>query len=282
MHKLKYVITNALFALSLLSNHSNATTQDSDARTQSIKASNPIAFATKVIADEMYLPGQNGAPDLSELQLNLVAPYPLTEKVNLINKVKLPWDTRPNDNGTETALGKVNYQAFFSQATPMKFGSDSEVSFGIGPSVSFNTSQFDTTMFGDNTTQAGISGLAFAKSGGFTGIAGYQKLWAVSGDDLDTQSIQLVAGYTWNNGFSVNMAPYLSQTGEEDWYIPVGLGVGQFFKLGGKVPMKVIANAYYNAKVPDRMGDDHQWQFQLGVIIMAPSIFGIPLGPIPH
>lgn len=78
------------------------------------------------------------------------------------------------------------------------------------------------------------------------------------------------------------MAPYLTQTGDEDWYIPVGLGVGQFFKLGGKVPMKIIANAYYNAKVPESMGDDHQWQAQVGVIIMAPSVFGIPLGSMPH
>ncbi|GAM58730.1 hypothetical protein JCM19231_2768 [Vibrio ishigakensis] len=219
---------------------------------------------------------------LSEFQLNLVAPYPLTENIKLINKVKLPWDTRPTGEGTETALGKVNYQAYFSQATPMSFGDDFEVSFGLGPSVNFNTSQFDNQMFGDDSTQAGVAGVAFAKSGGFSGIAGYQKLWAVSGDDLDTQSIQLVAGYTWNSGFSVNMAPYLTQTGDEDWYIPVGLGVGQFFKLGGKVPMKIIANAYYNAKVPESMGDDHQWQAQVGVIIMAPSVFGIPLGSMPH
>lgn len=272
--------STAFIALTLLApSFANAADQDSEARKGSIKASNPIAYATKIIANEMYVPGQNGAPDFNEFQLNVVAPLPISEKVNLINKVKLPWDTRPDgQSGSETSLGKVNYQAYFSQSTPFTLDNDLEVSFGVGPSINFNTSDFDVEMFGDDSTQAGIAGVMFAKQGGFSAIAGYQKLWAVSGDDLDTQSIQLVAGYTWNNGFSVNMAPYLTQSGDEDWYIPVGLGVGQFFKLGGKVPMKVIANGYYNAKVPGSMGDDHEFQAQLAVIMMAPSIFGIPLG----
>lgn len=104
---------------------------------------------------------------LSEFQLNLVAPYPLTENIKLINKVKLPWDTRPTGEGTETALGKVNYQAYFSQATPMSFGDDFEVSFGLGPSVNFNTSQFDNQMFGDDSTQAALPVLPSLSRVGF-------------------------------------------------------------------------------------------------------------------
>lgn len=257
---------------------------DDDLREESIKASNPIAFATKVILDEMYLPGSGENPDVNEFQLNIVAPYPLNHKFNLINKLKLPWDTLPyvNNSGrlsSETALNDVNYTAYVTNANDFEYDNSLKLSFGLGPSITFDTSNFDNI---DNNKGGalGVSGLVVAKTDSFMGLAGYQYNWALESEGKDVQNLQVVAAYNWKNGFSVNMAPYLTKTQGEDWYIPLGVGVGQFFKIAGKIPVKLIANAYYNVSTP-RSLDQYDWQYQVGIIIMGPSIFGIPLGAPP-
>lgn len=203
----------------------------------------------------MFLPGSEGDPNINEFQFNLVAPYPLTDRYNLINKFKFPIDTIPYVDGssvkTETALNSINYSGFVTNANPMRLNNGLNVSLGLGPSISFDTENFSRANVNSGTS-VGLSGIAMGQSKSFLGIASYQYNKGL--DDVpETQFVQLVASYNWPNGYSVNMAPFLTKTEEEDWYIPFGLGVGKFFKIKNKVPVKLLANAYYNVSTPARL-----------------------------
>ncbi|UJF17063.1 hypothetical protein L0B53_03775 [Vibrio sp. SS-MA-C1-2] len=246
-----------------------------DLRSESIKASNPVAFATKIIIDNMYLPAENEQPDINEFQLNIVAPYPVTDEINLINKLKLPVDTLTyNNNGlkNETSLNDITYTGYFSNAKDFVFSNGLKLSTGFGPNITFDTSNFDY-VDDKNGGAIGLSSVAFAKTKKFIGMVSYQYSWALKSEGNNTQNMQFMAAYNWVNGMSINMAPFLTKKEGEDWYIPIGFGLGKFIKVNGKLPVKFTANAYYNISTPSKM-EYHNWQYQILIIIMAPSLFG--------
>ena len=57
-------------------------------------------------------------------------------------------------------------------------------------------------------------------------------------------------------------------SGDNTWTVPVGLGIGQIIKLGGKLPLNLQASAYYNVVTPD-YGPD--WQLRLQAAILLPK-----------
>jgi hypothetical protein len=72
------------------------------------------------------------------------------------------------------------------------------------------------------------------------------------------------------DGWYVNSAPIITadwtaESGDK-WIVPVGAGGGKLVFLGGKLPVNLQTQMYYNVVRPD-FGPEWQWRFQLQVIL---------------
>jgi hypothetical protein len=76
-------------------------------------------------------------------------------------------------------------------------------------------------------------------------------------------------------GWYVNSAPIITADWTADkgqhWIVPVGAGGGKLIFLGGKLPVNIQTQIYYNVVKPD-FGPEWQWRFQLQ-ILLPKSIF---------
>ena len=74
---------------------------------------------------------------------------------------------------------------------------------------------------------------------------------------------------------NANSAPIITTDwtadSEDRWIVPVGAGGGKLVMLGGKLPLNLQTQLYYNIVRPD-FGPEWQWRFQAQFLIPA-SIF---------
>jgi hypothetical protein len=57
-------------------------------------------------------------------------------------------------------------------------------------------------------------------------------------------------------------------SGGNQWTVPLGGGVGKIFKIGGKLPLNLQAQAFYNIVSPDNGPD---WSIRLQAAILLPK-----------
>ena len=71
-------------------------------------------------------------------------------------------------------------------------------------------------------------------------------------------------------GWYINSAPIITAdwTVDQDdrWIVPIGAGGGKLLFLGGKLPLNIQTQVYYNVVRPD-FGPEWQWRFQLQVLL---------------
>ena len=73
-------------------------------------------------------------------------------------------------------------------------------------------------------------------------------------------------------GWYVNSAPIITADSEDRWIVPLGAGGGKLLMLGGKLPLNLQTQLYYNVVRPD-FGPE--WQLRVQAQILLPmSIFG--------
>ena len=76
-------------------------------------------------------------------------------------------------------------------------------------------------------------------------------------------------------GWYVNSAPIITAdwTADSDdrWIVPVGAGGGKKVMIGGKLPLNLQTQMYYNVVSPD-FGPEWQWRVQ-AQILLPKSIF---------
>ena len=94
-------------------------------------------------------------------------------------------------------------------------------------------------------------------------------------DDVNHMLLNLFIVRQLGNGWYVNSAPiftanWMAASGQK-WIVPVGAGGGKLVFLGGKLPLNLQTQLYYNVVRPD-FGPEWQWRFQ-AQILLPKSIF---------
>jgi hypothetical protein len=101
--------------------------------------------------------------------------------------------------------------------------------------------------------------------------------WDVSGPrNISTTTIQTFLVFFLGNGWTLGTAGITKYTWEdEQWTIPLNLGVSRTMKLGG-TPWKFGLEANYYVERSDQFGS--KWMIALNVSPVVPNIFARWLG----
>jgi hypothetical protein len=238
-------------------------------------ANNPLANAYKLFFQNVTLFGE---PDNANvLYSNVVIPVNLGENWRLVNRVLIPFQTRrltipTTETLEESRIGNIEYQSIFVSKRDLKIGK-STLNLGIGPSVEFNTNGFDelATPFDDDWS-LGLTALGVFKTERILGLLAVSPFWPVDSDNGMKMTLQYLLSYNFKSGTQIVSAPiiqYNSNLPGTKWEVPLGLGVGQIFKIA-KIPFNFNAGAYYNVVRPEAV-DDKKWSLGVNLMIILPS-----------
>ncbi len=238
----------------------------------SIKAANPLA-------DLMSFPFQNNLNmnygeynrNMNVLNIQPVIPF---AGGKLITRTIIPIVRIP-DFGNETGklssgLGDIVFTAFYVPASK-------GLMWGIGPVIELPTGG---SQRGTQKWSAGPSLVLLAQPGEWTFGALINNTWSFAGnsdrDKVNHMLINLFVVRQLGKGWYLNSAPIITAdwTGEAEdrWIVPLGAGGGKVIVVGGKLPLNLQTQLYYNVVRPD-FGPQWQWRVQLQ-IFLPKSIFG--------
>jgi hypothetical protein len=142
---------------------------------------------------------------------------------------------------------------------------------GIGPVLEIPTGGAKR---GSQKWSAGPSFLILVDPGDWTLGALVNNTWSFAGkdsrEDVNHMLLNLFIVKQLGEGWYVNSAPIITAdwTAEDGdkWIVPVGAGGGKLVYLGGKLPLNLQTQMYYNVVRPD-FGPEWQWRFQLQIIL---------------
>ena len=232
-------------------------------------AQNPIAAMISV-------PFQNninfgyGPNDHIQNVLNIqpVIPISLSDQWNLVTRTILPVISQPGmapGEGTTFGLGATQFSAFLSPAQTGR------LIWGVGPVVQAPTTTDQA--LGSNVWGAGPSLVALTMTGPWV-IGGLtNNVWSAGGagrNRYNTLTMQPFVNYNFASspGTYMSFSPIVTANWEaksgEQWTVPLGLAVGQIFRIGQQ-PVNTQIGAYYNAIRPD-IGPEWQIRFQIQLL----------------
>jgi hypothetical protein len=167
-----------------------------------------------------------------------------------------------------SGLADIVFTAFY---TPK-----SKVTWGIGPVLEIPTGGEKR---GTQKWSAGPSFLILVQPGQWTFGALINNTWSFAGnserDDVNHMLLNLFIVRQLGEGWYVNSAPIITADWTADqgqqWIVPIGIGGGKLVMLGGKLPLNLQTQIYYNVVRPD-FGPEWQWRFQ-AQILLPKSIF---------
>ena len=230
-------------------------------------AQNPVAA--------MYsLPFQNntnlnyGPRNHTQNVLNIqpVIPISLNEHWNLITRTIIPVISQPGlspGEGTTFGTGPTQFSAFLSPARPMD-----GVIWGLGAVVQAPT--ISNSALGSNIWGAGPSAVALTMQGPWVIGALINNIWSFGGgprNTYNTMTLQPFVNYNFPHspGTYLSFSPIITANWEarsgQQWTGPLGMAVGQIFRLGHQ-PVNAQIGAYYNVVRPD-IGPEWQVRAQL-------------------
>lgn len=142
--------------------------------------------------------------------------------------------------------------------------------WGFGPVIELPTGGSER---GSQKWSAGPSLVAMIQQGDWTLGTLINNAWSFAGDsdreDVNHMLINLFIVKQLGNGWNVSSAPIITAdwTAKEDkWIVPIGGGVGKLTMLGGKLPLNLSTQLYYNVVRPD-FGPEWQWRFQAQILL---------------
>jgi hypothetical protein len=212
------------------------------------KSQNPVGDLIS-LPFEYKLDFEVGPEDARVHTLELKPVYPVhLGEYNLINRFILPvvhQGERFDGEGSETGLGNLTYQAFFS---PEK---TSTVIWGLGPAFMLPTNTDDR--FGSDKWSAGPALVVLAKPGHWLFGILAQHFWSFAGDsddeDVDFSSLQYFINYNMDNGWYLTSTPTMSANWEADssdrYKVPVGGGLGRLVRFGEQ-PVDFKLQGFWN------------------------------------
>ena len=121
--------------------------------------------------------------------------------------------------------------------------------------------------------------MALAQPGEWTFGALINNAWSFAGNtdrnDVNHMLLNLFVVRQLGSGWYVNSAPIITADweaeGDDRWIVPIGAGGGKLVMVGGKLPLNLQTQLYYNVVRPD-FGPEWQWRVQ-AQILLPKSIF---------
>ena len=235
--------------------------------------------AANPLADLMSFPFQNNLNmnygafnrNVNVLNIQPVIPFGL-KNATIITRTILPIVNIPNfgsESGKySSGLGDMVLTAFYAPT--------GKITWGIGPVVELPTGGVER---GSQKWSAGPSFVILVQPGEWTFGALINNAWSFAGnsdrEDVNHLLFNAFIVRQLGSGWYVNSAPIITAdwTAEEgqQWIVPLGAGGGKLIMLGGKLPLNLQTQLYYNVVRPD-FGPEWQWRVQ-AQILLPKSIF---------
>jgi hypothetical protein len=260
----------ALLLLLILA-FSNLNAQEVRQESLSQQAANPLA-------DLMSFPFQNnlnmnyGMHDRNANILNIqpVVPFASGRIITrtIIPIVRIP-DFASEDGIATSGLSDIVFTAFY--APP-----NQPFTWGFGPVLEIPTGGAEK---GTQKWSAGPSFVALLQPEDWTFGVLVNNAWsfAVKEEraDVNHMLLNLFIVRQLGNGWYLNSTPIITADwkaeSEDRWIVPLGAGGGKLVLLGGKLPLNLQTQLYYNVVRPD-FGPEWQWRVQ-AQILLPKSIF---------
>jgi hypothetical protein len=198
------------------------------------KATNPLHLSTSVAVQDYYTPELYGSDrHTNDTLFRATIPVAASEWVPVpqIFRMTVPLATRPQPRGYSTGFGDINlFDIFLLKQDGIKIG--------VGPLITASSASDEE--LGSGKWQAGLSAIAIKSTPQW--MAGTLVQWQKSfaGDDarrdVETATFQPIVIYKLPKGWYLRTSGIWSWNREnDDYYIPVGLGGGRAWGVGGKV-----------------------------------------------
>ncbi len=236
------------------------------------------AAAANPLADLMSFPFQNnlnmnyGEHNRNMNILNIQPVIPLASG-KLITRTIFPIVSIPdfgNESGNlSSGLADIVFTAFY---VPESKGA----MWGFGPVVELPTGGSER---GSQKWSAGPSFVVLVQPGDWTIGGLLNNTWSFAGnsdrDNVNHMMMNLFVVRQLGDGWYVNSAPIITADwtadSEDRWIVPLGGGGGKMVMLGGKLPVNLQTQLYYNVVRPD-FGPEWQWRAQMQIMLPT-SIF---------
>jgi hypothetical protein len=164
--------------------------------------------------------------------------------------------------------GATTFSAFLSPARPVN-----GLLWGIGPAVQIPTAS-DSSL-GSNVWGAGPTGVLVYMGGPWVAGALANNVWSLGGSTglggtrYNRFLTQPFVNYNFDGGWYVGSSPIITAdwlaSGQNAWTLPLGAQVGRVIKLGGKLPINLLAGTYYNVLRPEYGGT---WQLRTQLVVI--------------
>ena len=196
----------------------------------------------------------NGTQNI--LEFEPVVPIHLNQDWNLINRAVIPVVWNPDLSpfpSVPQAFAPTDYSAFLSPRNPVNGWT-----VGAGPIVQIPTATSPTV--GSSVWGLGPTAVVVHTSEHIVAGVLANQVWSLGGVNsgpggrrYSTFLLEPFVNYNFGHGWFVASAPIITanwETRGTKWTVPVGGVAGRIIKLGGKLPVKLEAGAYYNIVTP--------------------------------
>ncbi|MBE4965100.1 hypothetical protein [Enterobacter cloacae complex sp. P24RS] len=198
------------------------------------KATNPLHLSTSVALQDYYTPElYNSDRHLNDTLFRATVPLAANDWVPVpqILRLTVPMATRPQPQGYKTGPGDINlFDIFLLKQEGVKIG--------VGPLITADSASDDA--LGSGKWQGGLSAVAIKSTPGWMAgtLVQWQKSFAGDDarDDVETATFQPIFIYKFQGGWYLRSSGIWTWDREsDDYYIPVGIGGGRAWGVGGKV-----------------------------------------------
>jgi len=245
--------------------------ENSRAEDLSQQAANPLA-------DLMSFPFQNNLNmnygpynrNLNVLNIQPVIPFAGGKLITrtIFPIVRIP-DFSSESGKYSSGLSDIVFTAFYCPK--------SKTTWGIGPVLEMPTGGEKR---GTQKWSAGPSLVILAQPSDWTFGVLINNTWSFAGnadrDKVNHMLLNLFLVRQLGDGWYVNSAPIITADWTADsgqnWIVPLGAGGGKLMFIGGKLPLNLQTQLYYNVVHPD-FGPEWQWRMQIQ-ILLPKSILG--------
>ena len=234
--------------------------------------------AANPIADLMSFPFQNnlninsGPNNRNTNILNIQPVLPFADG-RLITRTIFPIAWIPdyaNESGMySSGLADMVFTAFYAPK-------DQPFMWGVGPVLEIPTGGAER---GSQKWSLGPAVVLLVQPKEWTFGLLANNAWSIAGnedgDEVNHMLLNIFIVRQMGNGWYVNSAPIITADWTRDsekWIVPLGIGGGKLTFLGGKLPLNLQTQIYYNVVRPD-FGPEWQWRFQVQVLLPK-TIFG--------
>jgi hypothetical protein len=252
-----FILSALLFQFSLAQDSKEALSQ---------QAANPLA-------DLMSFPFQNNLNinhgefnrNVNVLNIQPVIPFAGGKIITrtIIPIVRIP-DFGSEDGIATSGLSDIVFTAFYAPASQA-------FTWGFGPVLEIPTGGAEK---GTQKWSAGPSFVALLQPGDWTFGVLVNNAWSFAGKeeraDVNHMLLNLFIVRQLGKGWYVNSAPIITADwkaeSDDRWIVPLGAGGGKLVLLGGKLPLNLQTQLYYNVVRPD-FGPEWQWRVQAQILL---------------